>query len=221
MQNYIASYMQLKSSKPPIEPSKNYECDKNNTYMLDQFKLALQNGLHGRLSPMVVQQRNAIEWLTPPPHAMDGSDTRNNRPIQSLIHDGCNCPWSLFKRMSLPNMFSTTTTPPSPSDSSFACEICVALHKTSIDHYTRDCWQYICTICKKTQAGHYPADSPERCTWLKGLQSYEGDCVMIGFITTCLSCALYSFLFFSFSCVRLQIHARYTWTMTHATCTDH
>jgi len=61
-------------------------------YMLDQFELALQNGLHGRLSPMVVQQRNAIERSTPPPHAMDGSDTRNNRPLQSLTHEGCNCP---------------------------------------------------------------------------------------------------------------------------------
>jgi len=131
-------------------------------YMLNQFELALQNGLHGQLSPMVVQQRDTTKRSTPPPHAMDGSDTRNNRPIQSSIHKDCACPRSLLERMSMPTMFSETTIPPSPSDSSFACEICIALHKMSINHYTPDCRQYICTICKKTQASHFPEDCPEQ-----------------------------------------------------------
>ena len=39
--------------------------------MLDQFELALQSGLHGRLSPMVVQQRRTASRSTPPPHKMD------------------------------------------------------------------------------------------------------------------------------------------------------
>ena len=35
-------------------------------YMLDQFELALHNGLHGRLSPMVIQQRRTASRSTPP-----------------------------------------------------------------------------------------------------------------------------------------------------------
>jgi len=75
-------------------------------YMLDQFELALQNGLHGRLSPMVVQQRNTTKQSTPPPHAMDRSDTQDNQPIQSLIHEDCACPRSLLEQMSMLTMFS-------------------------------------------------------------------------------------------------------------------
>jgi len=175
--------------------------------MLNQFELALQNGLHGRLSPMVVQQQDTTKRSTPPPHAMDRSDTRNNRPIQSLIHEDCACPRSLFKRMSMPTMFSETTIPSSPSDSSFACKICIALHKTSIDHYTPDCRQYICTICEKMQASHFPEDCPERHAWLKGLQSYEGDCVMIGSVCICYHTFIFFFLFL-FPSIWLRIHAQ-------------
>jgi len=58
--------------------------ERQEQYMLDQFELTLQKGLHGRLSPMVIQQRRMINRSTPPPHEMEGSDSRDNRSIQPL-----------------------------------------------------------------------------------------------------------------------------------------
>jgi len=79
-------------------------------YMLGQFELALQNGLHRWLSPMVVQQRDTIETPAPPSHTMDGSDSQDNWPIHSVI-DNYTCPQSLLEWMSLPDTSSAIIIP--------------------------------------------------------------------------------------------------------------
>jgi len=136
--------------------------------MLDQFELALQRGLQGRLSPMVERQWRAINQLTPPSHKMDGSDSRDNWSIQPFDVDDCEdhpCPRSLLERMSLPKFYIDTPDPtPSSSTSSFSCNICTSFQRTFIDHNTPDCRHYICFVCKTTQPGHFPEDCPDRPT---------------------------------------------------------
>jgi len=142
--------------------------ERQEQYMLDQFELALQKGLHGRLSPMVVQQRRAINRSTPPPHEMDGSDSRNNRSIQPLNDDDREdrlLPRSLLERMSLPKFYIDDPDPtPSSSTSSFSCDICTSFRQTIIDHNTPDCRHYICFVCEATQPGHFPENCPDRPT---------------------------------------------------------
>ena len=134
-------------------------------YILDQFELALRNGLHGRLSPMVVQQRQPTRLSIPLAHTMDGSDTRDNRPLQSIEvgdHGDDTCPRSLLERMTLPDDDAVPITPaPSGSLPRFACTIC-SLTRARVDHNTPDCRHYICFACGRTQPGHWPEDCPGR-----------------------------------------------------------
>jgi len=99
----------------------------------------------------------------------------------------------------------------------------------SDDHYTPDCYRYVCEMCIKFQPGHYPADclnlerspspsvyhdAPE--AWLKGLQSYEGDCVMIGSRVHCMFSLRFLFLFFfCFISDTCTIRMDY---LTHSSC---
>jgi hypothetical protein len=191
--------------------------------MLDQFEIALQSGLHGRLSPMVMQQRKTANRSTPPPHAMDGSDSWDNwsvRIVDMNDYDDCSHPQSLLERMSWPNIYTVPITP-SFLDQPFSCDICMASRRAFIDHNTPDCSQFICFICKMKQPGHFPEDCPERPTttipdnmvdWrvfnpTKGIMLWFHLYVFVFFLP---------FLFFSFSFfVGLWIHARYAWTISH------
>ena len=138
-------------------------------YMLDQFEIALRRGLHGRLSPMVVQQRRTTSRAT-----MDGSNSWDHRPIQSLEtddQDNCPCPRSLLECMSSPNIYAVAITPtPSSSNQPFSCNICMALRQTVINHDTPNCPQFICFVCETTQPDHFPEDCPNRPTsaWKSG-----------------------------------------------------
>jgi hypothetical protein len=134
--------------------------------MLDQFEVTLRSRLHGRLSPMVVQQRRTANRTTPPPHAMDGSDSRDNRSVQVVDVDDyndCSCPRSLLERMSSPNAYAVSTIPSFP-DQPFSCDICMSSRQTFIDHDTPDCSQFICFVCEMKQPGHFPKNCPERPT---------------------------------------------------------
>ena len=135
--------------------------------MLDQFELALHNGLHGRLSPMVIQQRRTASRPTPPAHTMDGSDSRNNRSLRSIEsdnHEDHTYLRSLLERMASPDEYAMPITPtPSVSTPCFSCTIC-NLTQAYIDHDTPDCRQYICFICGTKKPGHWPEDCPKRLT---------------------------------------------------------
>jgi len=132
-------------------------------YMLDQFEIALCRGLHGRLSPMVMQQRRTTSWAM-----MDGSDSRDHQPIQSLEmddQDNCPCLRSLLECMSSPNIYAVAITPsPSSSDQPFSCDICTALRRTVINHDTPNCPQFICFVRETTQPNHFPEDCPNHPT---------------------------------------------------------
>jgi hypothetical protein len=134
--------------------------------MHDQFEVALRSGLHGRLSPMVMQQRRTANRLTPPPHAMDGSDLQDNRSVRIVDvddYDDCSCPQSLLDWMSSPNICAAPITPSFPNQP-FSCDICMASRQAFINHNTPDCSQFICFICEMKQPGHFPEDCPERPT---------------------------------------------------------
>ena len=132
-------------------------------YMLDQFEIALRNGLHGRLAPMVIQQRRTTNQTS-----TDGSDSRDHRPIRSLEadeHDNYSHPRSLLERVSSPNEYAVAITPTPPlSDRLFSCDICVNLRRTSINHDTPDCPYFICFVCETTQPDHFPENCPNRQT---------------------------------------------------------
>jgi len=159
--NYIESSTRSNSSNQSLEEIR----ARQEQYILDQFELALRNGLHGRLSPMVVRQRQPTRLSIPLAHTMDGSDSRDNRPLQSIKvddHGGDACPRSLLERMTLPDDDAVPNTPtPSASLPRFACTIC-NLTRARVDHNTPDCRHYICFACRRTQPGHWPEDCPGR-----------------------------------------------------------
>ena len=151
-------------------------------YMHDQFEVALQSGLYGWLSPMVIQQRRTASQSTPP-HEMDRSNSRDNRPVQSLDEDGhedCSCPWSLLEWMSSPNIYAVFITPtPSSSNQLFSCDICTSLQRTFIDHNTPNCPQFICFVCETTQPDHFPKDCPNHPTLFLALSFLFLSCQIV------------------------------------------
>ena len=113
---------------------------------------------------MVIQQRRTASQMTPP-HEMDGSDSQDDRPIQSLEvddHDDCSCLQSLLEWMSSPNIYAVIITPtPSSSNQPFSCDICISFRRAFIDHDTPDCPNLICFVCETSQPGYFPKDCPE------------------------------------------------------------
>ena len=99
---------------------------------------------------------------------MDGSDSRDHRPIRSLEaddQDNYSCPQSLLEQVSSPNEYAVAITPtPSFSDQWFSCDICTAFQRTFIDHDTPNCPHFICFVCETTQPDHFPEDCPNRPT---------------------------------------------------------
>jgi hypothetical protein len=159
-------------------------------YMLEQFDLALQNGLQGRLLPLDEhRQRTTSNDTTLSPRQTDSrSDLRDNRSIQSLTPSPTPEAQRLIDRLSdsddirpLPTQLSLLdriavehpfnyvaaaifTPVSSPTPLVPLCAICSGLRRytASLTHHTPDCAQYICMICEVSQPGHYPADCPQR-----------------------------------------------------------
>jgi hypothetical protein len=159
-------------------------------YMLEQFDLAIQNGLQGRLLPLDEHRQRAMSSYTTlsPRQTDDRSDLCDNQSVQSItpsptpearrLIDRLSDPddtrplptqLSLLDRFAVEHPFNYIAaaifTPVSSSTSLVPlCAICSGLrrHAASLTHHTPDCAQYICMICEVSQPGHYPADCPQR-----------------------------------------------------------
>jgi hypothetical protein len=150
-------------------------------YMLEQFDLAIQNGLQGHLLPLAEHRQRATgSNMTLSPRQTDSrSDLCDNRSIRLITPSPTPEARQLIDRLSdsdsispsptqltLLDCLSTfeyvTTAIFTPTSSVPLCAICSGLHRyaESLTHHTPDCVQYICMVCEVSQPGHYPADCP-------------------------------------------------------------
>jgi hypothetical protein len=149
--------------------------------MLEQFDLAIQNGLQGRLLPLAEHRQRATgSNTTLSLRKTDSrSDLGDNRSIRSITPSPTPEARQLIDQLSDSDSISPSPTPLTllnrlstfdyvataiftPTSSVSLCAICSGLHRyaESLTHHTPNCVQYICMVCEVSQHGHYPADCP-------------------------------------------------------------